>query len=168
VNPYVVRTINVLRGMTVTELRKKYVEVFGEESRSCNRDYLWKRIAWRLQALVEGDLSERARRRAEEIVDETDLRIRPPRGSFKPIDESSLAWTASYSFQSDHDRRLPMPGAILSRQYKGKTIRIMVLDRGFEFEGEVYRSLTAIARAVTGTHWNGFNFFGLQKERVKA
>ncbi len=167
-NLNVMREVNTLRGMTVKALQERYVEVFGEESRSCNKDFLWKRIAWRLQALAEGDLSERARRRAEELADDADLRIRSQAGVFRSDVESSPLQTTSYPFQPDCDRRLPMPGAILSRQYKGKTIRIMVLDKGFEFEGEVYRSLTAIARAVTGSNWNGFHFFGLQNGRAKA
>jgi hypothetical protein len=56
-----------------------------------------------------------------------------------------------------------MPGTILTREYRGKMIQVMVLDKGFEFEGQAYRSLTAIAEAVTGSHWNGHQFFGIKK-----
>jgi hypothetical protein len=62
--------IQGLSRMTVSQLREKYVEVFGEQSRSFHKDFLRKRIAWRIQALAEGDLSERARRRAEELANE--------------------------------------------------------------------------------------------------
>jgi len=168
VNLSVMRVINTLRGMTVKALQERYIEVFGEESRSCNKDFLWKRIAWRLQALAEGGLSERARRRAEELADDADLRIRPQVGIFRSGEESSPLRTTSYPFQPDCDRRLPMPGAIISREYKGKTIRVMVLEKGFEYNGKVYRSLTAVTSAVTGSGWNGFHFFGLQKKRTKA
>ena len=65
--------------MTVTQLRQKYVEVFGEETRSNNKQFLFRRIAWRIQALAEGGLSERARRRALEIANDADLRIRAPK-----------------------------------------------------------------------------------------
>ncbi len=56
-----------------------------------------------------------------------------------------------------------MPGAVLTREYKGERISVTVLDKGFEYDGDVYRSLTAVARAVTGSHWNGYHFFGLNK-----
>jgi len=162
------REINTLRSMTVKTLRERYIEVFGEETRSCNKDFLWKRIAWRLQALAEGDLSERARLRAVELAEDADLRIRAQSCAFRSQVDASTLRTTSYSFQPDNDQRLPMPGAIISREYKGNTIRVMILDKGFEFNGEVYRSLTAIAKSVTGSRWNGFHFFGLQKKRAKA
>ena len=58
-----------------------------------------------------------------------------------------------------------MPGSELCRHYKGRDIVVRVLlDGGFEWEGTVYRSLSAVAKAVTGSHWNGVHFFGLSKE----
>jgi len=60
------------------------------------------------------------------------------------------------------NNRLPMPGAMLTRQYRGQTIQVMVLPNGFEYEGQIYRSLSAVAKAVTGSHWNGYGFFGLK------
>ena len=164
----VIREIDKLKCMTVQGLRERYCEVFGEATRSGNKDFLWKRIAWRLQANAEGDLTERARRRAGEIADDADIRIRPPAGAFKPVGVSSSKRTASYTFQSDHDRRLPMPGTVLNREYKGAFIRVMVMEKGFEYNGEVYRTLTAITRKVTGTRWNGYHFFGLRSERARA
>ena len=59
------------------------------------------------------------------------------------------------------DPRLPMPGTLLSREYKGRVISVEVRENGFEFDGKIYKSLSSIARAVTGTRWNGFLFFGL-------
>ena len=61
------------------EVREKHLEVFGEETGSYHKEFLRKRIAWRLQAVAEGDLSERARRRAEELANDADLRTRAPR-----------------------------------------------------------------------------------------
>jgi hypothetical protein len=55
------------------------------------------------------------------------------------------------------------PGTIVTRQYKGRLLQAKVLRDGFEFEGEVYKSLSAVAKAATGTHWNGYHFFGLRK-----
>jgi len=69
--------------------------------------------------------------------------------------------TVVRAFKPSDDRRLPMPGTVLTREYRGRTIAVTVLDEGFECEGKVYRSLSAVARAVTGTRWNGLLFFGL-------
>ena len=74
--------IEELRQMKTAALRIKYREVFGEETRSSNRQFLFRRIAWRLQANVEGDLSERTRQRALEIANDSDLRICAPEGFF--------------------------------------------------------------------------------------
>ena len=61
-----------------------------------------------------------------------------------------------------------MPGTLITRKYKAETIQVKVLADGFEFEGERYKSLSAVAKAITGTHWNGFHFFGLNKKAVEA
>jgi hypothetical protein len=75
----VAREVAALRTMSVGELRAKYAQVFGEETRVGNKVWLVRRIVWRLQALAEGDLSERARRRAAELAQDADLRLSPPR-----------------------------------------------------------------------------------------
>jgi len=67
-----------------------------------------------------------------------------------------------------HDARLPLPGTLLVREYKGRDIVVKVLDGGFEFEDRRYKSLSAIAREVTGSKWNGYLFFGLKKSSAKA
>lgn len=161
--PNIAVEVKALKRMTVTELREKYLDVFGEETRSRHKDFLWKRIAWRLQALAEGDLSERARRRAEELANDADLRVRTP--SDIPVNDSPAPErTVVYPFSPSNDRRLPMPGSVLTREYRGETIRVTILDKGFEYDGQVYRSLSAVAKAVTGSHWNGYHFFGLAKK----
>src|SRR5687768_12311828 len=72
-------TISALRNMTVGQLRDRYAEVFGEPTRSGNKDFLFKRVAWRIQSLADGGLSERARRRAEELARDADVRTTIPR-----------------------------------------------------------------------------------------
>nr|NIM18730.1 DUF2924 domain-containing protein [Candidatus Latescibacterota bacterium]NIM64471.1 DUF2924 domain-containing protein [Candidatus Latescibacterota bacterium]NIO00624.1 DUF2924 domain-containing protein [Candidatus Latescibacterota bacterium]NIO27025.1 DUF2924 domain-containing protein [Candidatus Latescibacterota bacterium]NIO54550.1 DUF2924 domain-containing protein [Candidatus Latescibacterota bacterium] len=57
----------------------------------------------------------------------------------------------------------PAPGTILTREYRGEVHQVIVLEKGFEYDGKVYRSLSGIARAITGTQWNGYLFFGLKK-----
>ncbi len=158
-----VAEIRALREMSVSELHAKYREVFEEEPRSRNKDFLWRRIAWRIQALAEGDLSERARQRAAELAREADVRVRAPRGVLEDVAPDSPARTAVHAFQGSHDPRLPVPGTVLTRVYQGRTLRVTVLDRGFEHEGRVYRSLTALTQEITGAHWNGYQFFGLRK-----
>ena len=153
------KEIAVLKHMTVAELRAKYAEVFGEETRSRHKMFLVKRIAWRLQSLAEGDLSERARRRAEELANDADIRMTPPRRTPGPEGQPVAVGTLRVSA----DKRLPMPGTVLTREYKGRTIVVTILPNGFEYEGKVYKSLSAVARAVTGTHWNGYHFFQLGK-----
>lgn len=155
--PSIARQVEALRDMTAAELRERYADVFGEETRSRNKAFLRKRITWGLQARDEGGLSERARRRAEELANEADLRLLAPK------DGNGTKRTVVRRFTPSRDRRLPMPGAVLTREYKGGAISVTVLDEGFDYEGEVYRSLTAIAKTVTGQHWNGFHFFGLPK-----
>jgi len=154
------KEIAILRRMTVVELRKKHAEVFGEETRSGHRDYLVKRIAWRLQSLAEGDLSERARRRTEELANDADIRMRAPKMPATDAPER----TRTGAIHVPQDKRVPMPGAVLTRDYKGKTFIVTVLRNGFEYDGKVYRSLSAVAKAITGTHWNGYHFFGLLKD----
>jgi hypothetical protein len=164
----IVREVEALGRMSAPELREKYQEVFGEEPRSTHKDFLRKRIAWRIQANAEGGLSERARRRAEEIANDADLRLRAPKRSLKKLDGESTGRTAVHSFKTNHDRRLPMPGAVITREYNGERISVIVRDDGFEYEGQVFRSLTAIAKAITGSHWNGYDFFRLRGNGGKA
>ena len=78
----VLREIESLRRASMADLRKKYQEVFQEQTRCKHREHLFRRIAWRLQALAEGDLSERARGRAHQIAQDGDLRINAPRDFF--------------------------------------------------------------------------------------
>jgi hypothetical protein len=66
---------------------------------------------------------------------------------------------------TSRDLRLPRPGEILRRPYRDREILVRVLEAGFEFEGRRYRSLSAVAQAVTGAHWNGWLFFGLSSGR---
>jgi len=157
------KEIAALRRMTAGELRGKYLELFGEESRSGNRDWLFRRCAWRAQALAEGELSERARLRAQELVREADLRLRPPKDMVMAPAAGTVVAAGRITVR--RDARLPMPGAVLMRVFKGHEHHVTVLPNGFEYDGEFYRSLSAVAHAISGSHWNGFHFFGIQETR---
>jgi hypothetical protein len=159
------KEVAALQRMTVRELRTLYAEVFGEETRAGNKPWLVKRIAWRLQSLVEGDLSERARQRAAELANDADVRLSPPKA--KPTPPSPASRTKTATLVVAGDERLPLPGTLITREYKGQTVQVNVLPQGFEFEGEVYKSLSAVAKAITGQHCNGYYFFRLGKEPTK-
>ncbi len=149
----VLREMESLRRASMADLRKKYREVFQEETRCRHREHLFRRIAWRLQALAEGDLSERARGRANEIAQDGDLRINAPRDFF--IAGGKRIQTTGDRNRREQDRRLPLTGALLTRKWKGRTILVEVLAKGFRYENLHYSSLSAIATAITGTRWIG-------------
>ncbi|MEO8130091.1 MAG: DUF2924 domain-containing protein [Bryobacteraceae bacterium] len=155
--------IECLRQMPVAELRERYRQVFGEESTTAHKSHLVRRIAWRLQVLAEGDLSERARRRALEIANDADLKVQAPSDWLR----SKPAVETRPRRKPRREPRLPPAGTVLRRQYRGRTIVVKVLAEGFEYEGEQYRSLSAVARTATGTRWNGLLFFGLA-QRAKG
>jgi len=145
----IVTQVTRLQNMTVGELRDRYAEVFGEQPRSRNKDYLWKRVAFRIQELAEGSISERALRRAEELARDSDLRVRPPQGGA----------TLSKPVAPSRDPRLPPAGATITRLFGGKEHVVRVLEDSFEYEGRAFTSLSAVARTISGSRWNGYAFF---------
>jgi hypothetical protein len=151
------REIDGMRHQTVGQLKAKYREVFGHESRSNHKQFLVRRIAWRLQANAEGSLSERARQRASDLAEEAELRIRAP--------ESFLRQLSGPTGQQRCDPRLPAPGTWLTCEFRGQHIAVEVLEKGFLYRERVYNSLSAVAREVTGVQWNGFAFFALDRQR---
>lgn len=153
--------IEELKACTTGGLRAKYLDLFGYPSRSSNKQFLFRRIAWRLQARAQGGLSERARRRALEIANEADLRIRAPKEFRHEMTTTGDAGRRRRPRGPDRDGRLPPVGTRLTRKYRGQQIEVEVLEDGFGYQGRKYRSLSAIAREVTGTRWNGLLFFGL-------
>jgi len=155
------KEVAALQRMTVGELREKFANVFGEPTNARHKQWLVKRIAWRMQALVEGDISERARQRAAELANDADLRTSAPKA--KPADPRPER-TKSATLAVATDDRLPLPGTILMREYKGQTLQVRVLPHGFEFEGEVFKSLSAVAKKISGQHCNGYHFFRLRQQ----
>jgi DUF2924 family protein len=160
-DPQLEKEIERLRRSKVKELQVRYRELFGEDSPSSNRAHLFRRIAWRLQARGAGELSDRARQRAIELADDAELRRRAPRSFWRAVEGREGASTP-------RDPRLPEAGSQLTRTYQQRTIEVRVLETGFEYNGTVYSSLSAIARQVTGTRWNGFLFFGIDKAACRG
>ncbi len=159
-NETVAAEIAWLETMSVNQLARRYEELIGEECRSRHKRYLIRRIAWRLQANAEGGLTERARQRAEELADDAEIRVTPPREK-----ESNSGSPATVKMKASRDPRLPPPGNWIEREYKGQMIRVLVVADGFEHEGKRYRSLSGVAKAVTGSHCNGFQFFRLWRDK---
>lgn len=153
------RELAALRRMKVSELQTKYAEVFGEPTTGRNKQWLQKRIAWRIQANAFGGLTDQAIQRASELANESDLRVSAPRDP-EPL---ALPKPASRNMPPK-DERLPPVGDCLVRFYKGRECVVTVMPDGFDFEGEHYKTLSAVAKAITGQHWNGFRFFNLHKQ----
>jgi hypothetical protein len=145
------RELERLPAMDAQKLRSRYRQVFGEDSRTTQKEQLIRRISWKLQALSKGDISEAARRRALQIAHDGELGIHLPSALVSMAPERSRS----------RDRRLPAPGTELTRRYRDRSVTVKVLANGFEYEDRHYTSLSAVARAATGTRWNGLAFFGL-------
>ena len=151
----IAKEIESLRRMKVPDLVARYREVWGKEPRCKNREHLWKRIAWKIQEQRFGGLSKIAKQRLEELIAEIDLPL--------PERRRTVAGTLKRS-QKPGD---PQVGTTLVREWKGQEIRVQVTENGYEYEGVVYRSLSAVAKAITGSHWNGKLFFGLTARKKK-
>ena len=134
-----------LQQLPVSKLHERFESVYGETPRSRNKVWLVRKILWRLQSLKDGGLSERALLRAAELAVESDVRLMP----------------ATKPEHTSHDERLPLTGQSLMRNYKGLHIVVNITPEGFEYDGNRYRSLSAVAKVITGSHCNGYRFFRL-------
>ncbi len=157
----IAKEVASMKRMTMQDLRARYAEAFGDSTNAANRAWLIKRIAWRLQATAEGDLSERAKQRAAELACDADLRLSPPKAVAATLAPER---TVTEVLAFDADSRIPPPGSIITRLYKGEELQVKVLAEGFEFEGEVHKTLSGVAKAITGQHCNGYHFFRLNRE----
>lgn len=147
------REANRLQAFTVAELLSEHRDIFGEPSNARHKQHLIRAILWGRQAQDEGGLSERALRRVAELVDSQDLRVA----------------TATTPRQPQNPQpRTPIPGTLLCRPYKGRDILVKVLEEGFEYEGQVFQTLSALAKSITGSHWNGNRFFNLPSQRRRS
>jgi hypothetical protein len=138
-----------LRTTPIADLRSQWRELFDTEAPPFNRRYLESRLAYRIQELAYGGLKPETVKRLEALGEQLDggsistRRIRG--GDLKPI-----------------------AGTRLIREWQGTEHVVTVTQDGFEWQGRPYQSLSAIARAITGTRWNGWVFFGLKNHRSRA
>jgi hypothetical protein len=148
------REITALDALTVGELAEKYREVFGVPTRTRNKDYLRKRIAWRIQEQQEGGLSTRALERIAQLAPHAPARWREPAAT-----KGATGAPGQRSKPELRDPRLPPPGQVLTRIHDGIEHTVTILSEGFEYRGERHRSLSQVAKLITGTPWNGYRFF---------
>jgi hypothetical protein len=158
--------INELAAMNVAALQQRHRELFGDQPAPAHRQFLFRKIAWRMQADHEGGLPESARELARAIARDAPLRARVITNAEKRRSGVPLEQTTTTTIAPGHDSRLPMPGGLIVKQFKGETIVVKVLDDGrFEYGDRRYKSLSAIAQDITGTKWNGLLFFGLTEKK---
>jgi len=138
-----------LKTTSTPDLKQQWRDLFDTEPPPFNRRYLESRLAYRIQELVYGGLKPETIRRLEELGEELDG------GDMK-----------KRSMRVDRDR--PIIGTRLLRDWQGVEQIVTVTQGGFEWQGRPYKSLSAIARAITGTRWNGWVFFGLKNHRRAA
>jgi len=153
-NDSVLKQIAGLESLNHEELVKLWRTLYGNDPTASNRPYLIKRLAYRIQELAYGGLSDNARKTMDEILD------------LHGFDENG-GNLDSRRVEKKRKVGVPVVGTRLVREWNGRTYEAIVVHGGFEYEGRRYRSLTAIATAITGTHWNGRAFFGLKKSQEK-
>jgi len=144
-----------LKGKTLSELKARYKEVYRVETApSSNKIYLWRKIAYKLQEIEHGELSTNTQGKIEEFIQKYD-----------PINNKTLRpdnfEAPKHGNKLKRDKRLPIPGTIITKEYKDNKIQVKILESGFEYNKKTYKSLSAIAKETTGAHWNGYLFFGL-------
>jgi hypothetical protein len=143
----VLKQIDDLNHMSMDQLRKRWKDLLGTDPGRLGRNYLIRRLAYRIQELVYGGLSREARQKLSSIGDGDDAK------SKKPLRKRQAA-----NLQ---------PGTRLLRDWHGERYEVVVQEDGFLYDGKKYRSLSAVARAITGSYWSGNRFFGLTPNSKK-
>ena len=150
----VVKQIADLDRASMADLQHRWQQLIGTEPPLYNREFLVRRLAHRLQELAHGGLSQAARTQMTHLLEEAGYdEVGALRADRRPAQDR---------------RELPVLGTRLVRDWNGERHEVTVVQGGFEFQGRRYRSLSAIAAAITGTHWNGPAFFGLRSKRKEG
>jgi hypothetical protein len=142
----VLRQINEIQRMSLNDLRKKWVDLFGTDPAKLSKQYMTRRLAYRVQELTYGGLSKSSREKLASWAED------PKQAKKKTVREKT-------SLQL---------GTRLLRDWHGERYEVIVQEDGFLFQGKRYRSLSGISRAITGRHINGRRFFGLQPSGKKG
>ena len=142
------RDLAALPLKSISELAAQYLVLFDEPTRSRNKEYLIKRVSWRLQELAEGGLSPRALEQIDKLAPRAPVRWQP-----------QVPAQVAVAPPKARDPRLPALGEWIRRIDRGREHQVKVVEDGFEYEGTVFRSLSGIARKITGVSWNGYRYF---------
>lgn len=164
--PSIAAQVVALQKLTVIELRLKWKELTGEDTTQRNKAYLVKRCAWEIQRRHFGDeLSPEAKARLHDL--QAEFRDSPPETWFRGARHNRpTTKTAPVRRKSVRDSKALKVGTVLTREYKNERIIVSVRgDREFEWRGEIYTSLSAVARAITNSHLSGRAFFGLNSKK---
>ncbi len=142
----VLRQLATLETLTMEQLREKWLDLYGNDPPPYKKQFLIKRLAYRIQELFYGGLSETVKAHLSQVaqadpVARVDGRVPEKRQSKNGI----------------------LPGTRFVRIWKDRRYEVLAQEKGFEYEGRIFRSLSAVAREITGTRWNGRLFFGLKK-----
>ena len=141
----VVAELAALKRMSVAELKAKWADLFGAPAPNNSRSFLELRLGYRIQELTIGGLSRETRRTLDLLADEV---------------EGQIGRKAIIA-----DSRNPVVGTRLVREWGGVEHTVTVMKDGFDLQGRKFKSLSAVAKAITGTQWNGYRFFGLREAR---
>jgi hypothetical protein len=143
--------IEGLKNKAIPDLQKEYEKLFnGHRPTSDNKIYLVRRIAYKLQELEYGGLSKKAKKLLKELIE-----------AYDPINNRTLRSKSIKKKPDFRDERLPIPGAVIVKNYKGQKLEVKFLEKGFEYNNKIYKTLTTLAREITGSHWSGYEFFNL-------
>ena len=134
-----------LKAMSVNDLKAEWQVLFDAPAPNNSRGFLEGHLAYRIQELTYGGPDKQTRRLLDLLADEV---------------EGTLTRKAQIA-----DPRNPVVGTKLIREWDGVAHTVTVLTEGFEWDGRRYKSLSAVARAITGTQWNGYRFFGLRERK---
>jgi len=161
-----------LARMTIHELRAKYRELYGFPSMVAHKTYLRKRILWKLQSIAENlELSKEDWVLVNVLSRNAPVRMRPKRkveqGDGMPETTTNGSPVISET-RNQRDPRIPPPGTILRRFCNGQTHEVTVLSDGFDYQGEIFKSLSTLAKRISTTKWNGFGFFSEALAKARA
>jgi len=154
-NNGVLRQLAELDTLPTKELKARWRILYGAEVPTFNRQFLIKRLAYRIQEIAYGGLPDDVRARLNELLEEEGYN----EIGVKVADRKPAR-------RSPGDR--PIPGTVMIREWDGERHEVTALQSGFEYRGIPYRSLSAVARKITGTRWNGPLFFGLRAGRARS
>ncbi len=160
----VTRQIGELSTLRVAQLKSRLEQILGKPVRTNNRAYLIRKLAWSIRDKAEGHVVPRS---LQELLDSGPA-VLPERWRERMAAATRPAAAPATAVNLDRDPRLPVPGTELVRRHRDRDHIVVIHEADFEYAGLRYRSLSAIAKQITGTPWNGMVFFGLAERGVRA